>query len=73
MGIYRNQAQRVFDHLNENGGLELLNKSFNITVERIEEKIEESVKRSGLNGKKCADALIKFWDAQKKTIDESTE
>lgn len=66
MSIYKNQAQRVFDHIQANGGMEILNASFSISVDRIESAIEKAVKKSGINGKKAADTLILFWDMQKK-------
>ena len=73
MPMYRNQAQRAFDHIKANGGEQFLMNAFNLSVDRIEQTIEQAVKKSGLNGYKCADAIIKMWDEQKKTIDAATE
>lgn len=71
--IYRNQAQRAYDTIVANGGDKFLLNGFNISVDRLEDVIEKSVKKSGLNGYKCADAIIKMWDEQKKTLDAATE
>jgi hypothetical protein len=70
---YRNQAIRAYDTILANGGHSFLLNGFNISVDRIEQTIEQAVKKSGLNGYKCADAIIKMWDEQKKTIDAATE
>lgn len=65
MGIYRNQAQRVFDHIQKDTGLsiEVLDKNLKISVDKIEKSIESSCKGSGINGKNTADLLIKTWNA----------
>jgi hypothetical protein len=73
MSIYHNQAQRVFDHIKNNGGEQFLMNAFNLSVDRIDETIAKSVMKSGMNGYKCADAIIKMWDEQKKTLDAATE
>lgn len=70
---YLNQAKRAFDHIQKNGGDQFLMNAFNLSVDRIEETIEKAVKKSGMNGYKCADAIIKMWDEQKKTLDAATE
>jgi hypothetical protein len=72
MSIYRNQAKRAYDYIVSNGGEKFILNGFNISVDRLEEVIEKSVKKSGKNGYKCADIIIKMWDEQKKTIDAAT-
>lgn len=59
----------MVDHVLSNGGNQILNNAFGINVERVEEIIDKTVKKSGLNGKRVADALILFWDEQKKAFD----
>ncbi len=64
MSIYKNQAQRVYDHCK--GILQfdddVMEKQFNLSPIRIEKHIGETVKKSSLNGKKVADAMIKLFD-----------
>jgi len=76
MSRYHNQAQRVYNHVKTRLGFDeatMAAPPFNITVAGIEQKIEASVKASGLNGKKVADLLIKLWAENETRINNSAE
>lgn len=66
MSIYRNQAQRVFDFAKEKYQLpdDILSEKLGVSVDQIEAIIEKTVKQSGINGKKSADALIQIIERQ---------
>ena len=65
MSIYRNQAQRVIDHISEQVKMkpEDVEKILKINVDMMENRIELMHIQTGMNGKKCADALIQAWEA----------
>ena len=73
MSIYKNQANRAFDYIKANGGDAFLLSAFNLSTQRIDETIEKMVKKTGFNGYKCADIIIKMWQEQKKTIDAAED
>lgn len=65
MSIYKNQAQRVIDHMAEQSNMnsEDYQRIFKITVPMIENRIELMHIQTKMNGKKCADAIIQAWEA----------
>ncbi len=64
MGIYRNQAQRVIDHIVRKMELseEKINEHFQINIDKIEKSIEDGVKITGFNGFKMANVIIDLWE-----------
>jgi hypothetical protein len=76
MSIYRNQAQRVYDHVKQQLGFtdQVLNDQFKISVDGMEKKIIEIIEKSpSLNGKKVADLMIKLFDEDQQRINNSPE
>jgi hypothetical protein len=65
MSIYKNQAQRVIDHISEKLQMtaENVEKIFKFNVAMMENRIEMMHIKTKMNGKKCADALIQAWEA----------
>lgn len=65
MSIYKNQAQRVIDHMANQSGMSSddYQRIFKITVHMIENRIELMHVQTKMNGKKCADAIIQSWEA----------
>lgn len=65
MSIYRNQAQRVLDHMATQTGMTAYDytRIFGISTEMLDNRIELMHIQTKLNGKECADALIQAWEA----------
>lgn len=65
MGIYRNQATRVVTYIADQCKMSVkdIGDILNITVDSMEKQIIELNKTLKLNGKKCADLLIRHWEA----------
>ena len=65
MSRFKNQAQQVIDHITTQCSMsaENVEKHFGISLDMIENRIEMIHLKTGMNGKKAADAIIQTWEA----------